>query len=87
MFIFLFSILRGGLKRLYRSPTLRTEREQPVHEVSIKPFAMGKFEVTFEEYDRFAIDTNRPLPSDHGNMQRKAERKTTSGLGHPTRKR
>jgi formylglycine-generating enzyme required for sulfatase activity len=41
------------------------ETEQPVRKVSIKPFAMGKFEVTFEEYKRFAIATKRlPLPHD-----------------------
>ena len=27
---------------------------------------MGKHEVTFEEYDRFAIDTDRKLPEDQG---------------------
>ncbi len=40
--------------------------EKPVHEVTITSFAMGKFEVTFEEYDRFAIDERRFLPRDHG---------------------
>ena len=40
--------------------------EQPVHEVRIKSFAMGKFEVTFDEYDRFALATGRPFPDDHG---------------------
>ncbi len=34
----------------------------PVREVSIKAFAMGKHEVTFEEYDRFTIATNRRFP-------------------------
>lgn len=36
----------------------------PVREVTIQPFAMGKYEVTFEEYDRFAIATGRDLPND-----------------------
>lgn len=40
--------------------------EQPVREVTIKKFAMGRFEVTFEEYDRFAIATGWPLPGDQG---------------------
>jgi formylglycine-generating enzyme required for sulfatase activity len=32
-----------------------TKFEQPVHTVKIpKPFAIGRYEVTFEEYDRFA---------------------------------
>jgi formylglycine-generating enzyme required for sulfatase activity len=40
--------------------------EHPIRDVSIKKFAMGRFEVTFEEYDRFAIATDRPLPRDEG---------------------
>ena len=39
---------------------------QPIRDVSIKKFAIGRFEVTFEEYDRFAIATNRALPRDVG---------------------
>lgn len=41
--------------------------EQPVHEVRIaKPFALGRYEVTFEEYDRFAKRTGHKLPDDRG---------------------
>jgi formylglycine-generating enzyme required for sulfatase activity len=40
--------------------------ERPVREVTIKPFAMGKYEVTFEEYDRFAIAEEKAFPSDQG---------------------
>jgi formylglycine-generating enzyme required for sulfatase activity len=36
----------------------------PVRTVRIKPFAMGEHEVTFEEYDRFAIATGLDLPND-----------------------
>jgi formylglycine-generating enzyme required for sulfatase activity len=32
---------------------------QPVREVTIRPFAIGRFEVTFEEYDRFSIATDQ----------------------------
>ena len=39
-------------------------REKPVHTVSIaNPFAMGRYPITFEDYDRFASATNRPLPN------------------------
>ncbi|MDH3672909.1 MAG: SUMF1/EgtB/PvdO family nonheme iron enzyme [Gammaproteobacteria bacterium] len=39
--------------------------EKPVHKVHIaKPFAMGKYPVTFEDYDRFAEATGGDLPSD-----------------------
>jgi formylglycine-generating enzyme required for sulfatase activity len=40
---------------------------QPVHTVRIRtPFAIGKYEVTFEWYDRFAAATGRELPDDSG---------------------
>jgi formylglycine-generating enzyme required for sulfatase activity len=38
--------------------------EQPVHSVFVGQFAMGKFEVTFAEYDKFAEATGRKKPSD-----------------------
>lgn len=38
----------------------------PVHKVTIsKPFAMSKYEITFDDYDMFAQATNRSLPSDN----------------------
>jgi len=40
--------------------------EKPVHRVSIDRFAMGKYEVTFAEYDKFATATRRSKPSDSG---------------------
>ncbi len=43
-----------------------TSSEHPLREVHIKKFSLGRFEVTFEEYDRFAISTGRPLPGDEG---------------------
>lgn len=36
----------------------------PTHEVKIKPFYIGRTEITFEEYDAFAIETGRALPDD-----------------------
>jgi formylglycine-generating enzyme required for sulfatase activity len=38
--------------------------EQPVHRVSVGKFAMGKYEVTFAEYDKFADATGRSKPDD-----------------------
>ena len=38
----------------------------PVRTVRIAPFAMGKHEVTCNEYDRFAIATDQKLPEDQG---------------------
>jgi formylglycine-generating enzyme required for sulfatase activity len=41
--------------------------EQPVHLVRIpRPFAMGRYEVTFDEYDVFARATGREQPADQG---------------------
>ncbi len=42
------------------------DREQPVHEVSVESFAMGRYPVTFAEYDYFCEATNREKPDDRG---------------------
>lgn len=34
----------------------------PVHKVTLDDFEIGKYEVTYEEYDAFAQRTDRPLP-------------------------
>lgn len=47
--------------------TLATDFEQPVHKVNIKAFRMGKYEVTFEQYDAFAEATGKAKPDDQGN--------------------
>jgi len=40
--------------------------EQPMHTVTVKGFAMGKYEVTFEGYDKFCDATGRSKPDDKG---------------------
>ena len=46
---------------------LAAQFEKPVHEVRIrKPFAMGRYPVTFEEYETFAKLAARELPKDYG---------------------
>ncbi len=40
--------------------------EYPVREVEVASFALGVYEVMFEEYDRFASATGRALPDDEG---------------------
>lgn len=43
------------------------DNEQPAHQVSLpKKFSLSRYEVTFAQYDRFAEQTNRKLPSDEG---------------------
>ena len=38
------------------------DNEFPVHEVQVRSFALSKYEVLFEEYDRFADATGRERP-------------------------
>jgi formylglycine-generating enzyme required for sulfatase activity len=40
--------------------------ENPLHQVSVKKFAIGKYEVSFAEYDKFAEATGRNKPYDRG---------------------
>ena len=40
--------------------------EFPVHEVRVASFALGRYEVLFEEYDRFVAATGRESPGDRG---------------------
>ena len=42
------------------------DSERPSHQVVIQDFLLGKYEVTFEEYDKFAQATGRTLPEDKG---------------------
>ena len=39
---------------------------KPTHKVSVKDFYFGKYEVTFEQYDKFCEMTKRKKPSDEG---------------------
>jgi len=40
--------------------------EKPIHEVTISDFYIGKYEVTFEGYDRFCEATGKEKPDDKG---------------------
>jgi formylglycine-generating enzyme required for sulfatase activity len=43
------------------------DSEKPAHRVRIpRPFALGKYPVTFEEYDKFAKDSGMKPPGDEG---------------------
>ena len=56
----------GGTYRQGDIHGLGESWRNPVREVTLKDFALGKYEVTFEEYDSFAIATGRKLPGDQG---------------------
>ena len=43
-----------------------SSREQPVHTVRVGRFELSKYEVTFEEYDRFTAATGRERADDEG---------------------
>ncbi len=45
---------------------MANEDFSPAHSVQLAPFLLGVYEVTFQEYDRFAQMTGRPLPHDFG---------------------
>lgn len=47
-------------------PGLAGPGEQPLHEVRLKAFYIGRHEITFNDYDRFARATRHPLPNDAG---------------------
>jgi len=56
----------AGTVRMGDVEKLGESWRNPVHAVTLKPFTLGKYEVTFDEYDRFAIATGRRLPEDQG---------------------
>jgi formylglycine-generating enzyme required for sulfatase activity len=61
-------VLPGGkffMGNLSRNP-VGNINEQPVHEVEIKSFALGRREVSFAEFDLFCDATGRPRPNDNG---------------------
>ena len=59
--------IQGG-KFLMGSPETEPGRwsDEQQHEATVGDFAIGKYEVTFEEYDLFCEDTGREKPSDNG---------------------
>lgn len=60
-----FVFIPGGTFMM-GDPTGNDSFAKPAHKVAIKPFYMGKYEVTFAQYDQFASDTKRSLPNDAG---------------------
>ena len=44
----------------------RSNDEGPQHSVKVVSFALGRYEVTFDEYDVFANATHHELPNDEG---------------------
>ena len=44
----------------------RSDDEGPQHEVTVPAFALGRYPVTFDEYERFCAETRREPPPDQG---------------------
>jgi formylglycine-generating enzyme required for sulfatase activity len=61
------TIPAGSFRMGCVSGKMCSDDELPVRTVTFdKPFAIGKYEVTFTEYDRFAEATGREKPNDRG---------------------
>jgi formylglycine-generating enzyme required for sulfatase activity len=50
----------------YQPGSRLDESEEPVRDVTIKPFALGKYEVAFEEYDQYVELSGSKPPVDEG---------------------
>lgn len=58
-------LLSGGTFTMGR-PHPTDADQQPAHEVRLASFALGQYEVSFADYDRYARSTGRDLPADNG---------------------
>ncbi len=58
--------VRGGTFSMGSNRSQLDSEEQPVHEVTLKSFAIGRYEVTFDDYSLFTRATGRQLPDDLG---------------------
>jgi len=58
--------LPGGRFVMGAAPGTGFLNGYPRHEVAIRPFSIGKYEITFAQYDAFARATGRALPADEG---------------------
>jgi formylglycine-generating enzyme required for sulfatase activity/rhodanese-related sulfurtransferase len=60
------ALLPGGTFLMGSRPNLPYPDEHPQHPVTLHEFSISRYEITFEEYDHFARQSGRPLPSDNG---------------------
>jgi len=58
--------IRGGTFQMGSRINQLASEEQPVHEVKLNSYSIGRYEVTFRDYEQFAAATERPLPDDLG---------------------
>lgn len=56
--------LPAGVAQIGSAANSLNTDETPRHKVTLKSFAIGSYEITFDDYDRFAAATGRTLPGD-----------------------
>jgi len=60
------SVIRGGSYHRGNPQGVGDFDEQPLQQVTVRPFAIGTYEVTFDLYDLYCIETRCPSPDDQG---------------------
>lgn len=58
--------MRGGKFTMGSDRSQLAAEERPAHSVAVGDFAIGRYEVTFDDYKRFAQATGNKLPDDLG---------------------
>ena len=59
-------VVSGGSFRMGDIFEEENEDAIPVHEVMLPTFQMSRYEITYAQYDVFALETGRALPDDNG---------------------
>ncbi len=59
-------LLKGGVFEMGDNTGTGDNDELPLHEVTLVSYRMSQTEITFAQYDNFAKDAGKPLPSDEG---------------------
>jgi formylglycine-generating enzyme required for sulfatase activity len=60
-------VIPAGALHMGDTHGIGTDYEKPVHAVHFQnPFAFGRYQVAFDEYDKYAELTQRDLPNDEG---------------------
>lgn len=58
--------VKGGTFMMGDVINRSNEDALPIHKVKVQDYYIGKYEITFEQYDEFAKATDRELPNDRG---------------------
>ncbi|MCP4695800.1 MAG: SUMF1/EgtB/PvdO family nonheme iron enzyme [Gammaproteobacteria bacterium] len=62
-------VLSGGMLKMGDTQAIEgigENDEKPVHEVTLDAFSIGRYPVTFDDYDKFCAATGREKPGDEG---------------------